>query len=345
MTAPDQKTRRWPEIAALCGFAVLVHFLSLALLPFVMAAILTFVTDPLINRVAKALRCPRWAAACGVYVAILAALGALAIGVGVTAGRDLVRLGSAGPDPVGSLIRRAAPQGGLRILGLRLTADEMSQDAANAIHQALRANALVKIGGAAFAAAAGAVLFLVSTFYMMISTPSLIRNTVRLIPPSKRAEFVRVTPGLANVARRYFIGVLGVVLVTSLAAWVGYGLALRVPGAALLSVAVGLLETVPVLGPITAGALVGLSALQLHSAGETAVMIAYAIGLRFAIDDVVAPLVLGRSLALHPLVIMLAYVLGAVLFGIVGLLVAAPACACFWVWLQDRYRLEEAEIG
>jgi predicted PurR-regulated permease PerM len=105
------------------------------------------------------------------------------------------------------------------------------------------------------------------------------------------------------------------------------------------------LETVPAIGPIIAAALVAVSALQLHSPAALGFMVAYAVVLRFAVDDLVVPIVLGRSISAHPVVIMLAYVLGAALFGVVGLLLAAPAVAVFRIVLQRRYAADEAEAS
>ena len=59
--------------------------------------------------------------------------------------------------------------------------------------------------------------------------------------------------------------------------------------------------------------------------------------LRLGVDDILAPVVLGRSVSAHPAVVRLAYVLGAVLYGVVGLLLAAPAAACLRIALQDAY--------
>jgi predicted PurR-regulated permease PerM len=133
------------------------------------------------------------------------------------------------------------------------------------------------------------------------------------------------------------VGVAVVVTFTSAAAWIGFGLIFGLPHAVLLSLAAGLLEIVPALGPATSMALVGLSATQQHSAAAIVTLMLYAILLRLVIDNGVGPVVLGQSARLHPVAVMFAFVCGAALLGVVGLLLAVPTAACLVVVLDTYY--------
>jgi predicted PurR-regulated permease PerM len=155
---------------------------------------------------------------------------------------------------------------------------------------------------------------------------------------------MRLLPPMAAVLRRFYVGVLIIVAFTAVAAWIGYGVCLHVPDAGLLALVLGVLETVPAIGPMFSAVIVGVAALQLHSPAVMAVMVGYAIGLRLVIDDIVAPSVLGRFVTVHPVVVMLAYALGAVLFGVTGLLLAVPAAACARIWLEAEYGDKPADV-
>ena len=196
------------------------------------------------------------------------------------------------------------------------------------VHALLRPAALQHMARLAFAAAVGLVLSLLLTLYLMISGPSLAKGALGLLPKGWREAVQPALKPVVRIIQHYFIGVLCVVVFTTVAAWIGYGLVFRVQGAPLLALAVGLLETVPVIGPILAGCIVALAASQLKSLVAVIGMVVYALALRLIIDDIIAPLVLGRSVAVHPVVVMLAYVVGATLFGVTGLLLAVPAAAC-----------------
>jgi predicted PurR-regulated permease PerM len=63
----------------------------------------------------------------------------------------------------------------------------------------------------------------------------------------------------------------------------------------------------------------------------------FAIALRLSIDQIVGPLVLGRAAQLHPVVIIFSFLSGAVLFGIIGLLLAVPVAASIKIVLGVYY--------
>jgi predicted PurR-regulated permease PerM len=144
-------------------------------------------------------------------------------------------------------------------------------------------------------------------------------------------------PKIVPALRRYLIGVVLVVAYTCAVAWIGFGPVFRLPNAVLLALAVGMLEMMPVIGPLSSAALVGIVALQQGSLYEAALLVGFVIGLRLSIDNLVGPLVLGQAARLHPVVIIAAFVFGATLFGVIGLLLAVPAAMCVKIVLEHYY--------
>jgi len=63
----------------------------------------------------------------------------------------------------------------------------------------------------------------------------------------------------------------------------------------------------------------------------------FAIALRVSIDNVVGPIVLGEAAHIHPVVVIMSFVCGAILFGVVGLLIAVPVAVCIKVTLEEYY--------
>jgi predicted PurR-regulated permease PerM len=51
----------------------------------------------------------------------------------------------------------------------------------------------------------------------------------------------------------------------------------------------------------------------------------------------VGPLVLGHAARLHPVVVIAGFIYGAMLFGVVGLLLAVPAAMCIKIALEHYY--------
>jgi predicted PurR-regulated permease PerM len=118
----------------------------------------------------------------------------------------------------------------------------------------------------------------------------------------------------------------------STATFIGLSI-LQVPFVLLLAVMTGVLEVIPIVGPITAGAIACLVALghpapwglsQIWYVAIVAVM--YTV-LRHAEDYFVIPLVIGRIVKLHPAVVIFSLLTGGALYGLLGVLVAVPVAA------------------
>ena len=78
-------------------------------------------------------------------------------------------------------------------------------------------------------------------------------------------------------------------------------------------------------------------ALILYRVRYALLLVAFVIGLRLSIDDLVGPLILGRAARVHPVVVILSFVCGAMLFGIVGLLLAMPVAVTVKTTLEHYY--------
>jgi predicted PurR-regulated permease PerM len=120
--------------------------------------------------------------------------------------------------------------------------------------------------------------------------------------------------------------------------------ALGLPYWLLLGVFAGLVEMIPVVGPLLAGlAAIGVALTQ---GWKTAVFTAVAVyGLRLLQDYVINPRVMGRAVGLSPLVILVMVSVVAILFGPYYVLLSAPLAAVIAtlvdVILRDRDPAEE----
>lgn len=69
-------------------------------------------------------------------------------------------------------------------------------------------------------------------------------------------------------------------------------------------------------------------------ATPTQIVVAVVVAVNQLEGDVLAPIVLGRSLRLHPLAILLALTAGTILAGIVGAMLAVPFAAVAWATVK-----------
>jgi predicted PurR-regulated permease PerM len=146
--------------------------------------------------------------------------------------------------------------------------------------------------------------------------------------------------------------------VMSTATFVGLSI-LQVPFALLLALMTGVLEVIPIVGPITAGAIACLVALG-HPAPWGLSQILYVVivaamytVLRHSEDYFVIPLVIGRIVKLHPAVVIFSLLTGGALYGLLGVLIAVPVAATLRLVLiyvgaklrdEDPFRQLEQEL-
>jgi predicted PurR-regulated permease PerM len=112
-----------------------------------------------------------------------------------------------------------------------------------------------------------------------------------------------------------------------------------VPYALALGLMAGLLEFIPLVGPLLTGAISVLVA-SFDSLSRAIWVLIFLIALRLVQDYVIYPRVIGRGIHLHPFAIILAVLCGAELAGIAGIFLAIPVVAIVSVgyrhWLEHR---------
>ncbi len=176
------------------------------------------------------------------------------------------------------------------------------------------------------------LVFLIGTFFFLRDWPRLIEWIRRMVPPASRHELLPLGEQVSILLSRYVRGQLLLVVIMSTATTIGLTL-FGVPFSLLLGLVTGVLEVIPIIGPITAGAVACLVALgnpnpfgwsQLVYVGAIALM--YTI-LRHAEDYFVIPLVIGRIVRLHPALVIFALLSGGAVFGLIGVVLAVPVAA------------------
>ena len=285
----------------------------------------------------RRLRSPRWPVAVALYVVIVAVLGAAAYWIGTTASADLMNVMANAPEILRHFREQMIGDKGIMLFGQTYTPDSLVQALAGALRGIVGLNAVGRAAGFAVSVIFGTFLTLVLMPYFMISAPRLAAGSIWLLPPERRRSVEDLLPKIIPLLRRYLVGLCVVVLYTATVAWIGFGPIFHLPHAVLLAIAVGVLELIPVIGPFASASIVGLTAVQQGSIWAAAILFGFAIALRLSIDNLVGPLVLGEAARVHPVVVIISFVCGAILFGVVGLLIAVPIAVCIKTTLGHYY--------
>ncbi len=312
--------------ATLLVILVLAYLLRDMLIPIAFAAAIAYAVRPAVEWLTKKLRLPRVAAVLITYLAILLILG-VAIGWPVASfGESVIHAVGQAPQLLGQTIKRlAGPE--IHFGGRTVSADALAQQLFDMAWSSLaQPGTVLTAGSLVVGLPAAVILTLVVLFYFIASGKRLAEGVLWLAPPRYRAHLHQLALQVDPALRRYVSGIFLVVFYTSLVAWLGLGLAFPIP------------ELIPVIGPAASMAIIGAMSLVSGGNGWSFLWgMVFAAVLRVSIDEVVGPFVLGRAVKLHPVVVIIAFLTGATLFGVLGVLLAVPVATSAKIVLGEWY--------
>jgi predicted PurR-regulated permease PerM len=182
---------------------------------------------------------------------------------------------------------------------------------------------------------AALVLILITAFYMAVRPQPLIEGALRLFPPERREGAYGVMLRL----RASWIGWMQGVLLHMLIAGVALYVALRLIGldfAIVFAVLSGLFVVVPYFGTIV-GAVPPILFALTDSPGKALLVLGAYVLIHQLEGNVIIPLVMARTVKLHPAVIAVGVVVVGQLFGFVGLIVAVPIISLIVILVEELW--------
>ncbi len=340
----ESQTRFWLIFGALA--IGLLYLLAPVLTPFLLAALLAYLGDPLIDRLEARKMQRSWAVTLVFGVILLGLLLLLLFLIPLLTHqfKGLIQRLPAHIDWFqtmfcpGCEITWASIRSlfNLRSLQTQLIAFAQDMgDMAGSLLESFRASST-----ALFAWFANLVLVPVVTFYLLRDWDLLVARVRDLLPR-------RIEPVVSTLARESD-EVIGAFLrgqfIVMVALGVLYSTGLAVIGlefSLLIGMLAGLVSFVPYLGLITGILVASIAAfLQFHSLlSVIPVLIVFGVG-QLISDLVLTPKLVGDRIGLHPVAVLFAVLAGGHLFGFFGILLALPVAAVIAVLLrhaQDEY--------
>jgi len=305
-------------------------FLKAILAPFLAAMIISYVLNPVVSMLA-ARKMPRSIAVLLIYAVFLTALAVIAINLIPMFIVQLEELNEHLPEMTlhaQSLMRnmntRLIPPG--VEMGMNNWFFQLENRLATGISHFLdNIGSTINLLFNAFI-----VPFLV--FYILKDFDVFERTVVSCLPRSRRKSIVTMLKDIDEALGNYIRGQFLVCIIIGVLAYIGYAL-IGMPYALLFACVVALFDIVPYLGPFlgAAPAIIMASTISWRLVLLVAVVNTVCQMLE---SNVISPQVVGRSLHLHPLLIIFALLVGGEVAGIVGLILAVPLFAAGKVVLQ-----------
>lgn len=315
-------------LAALAVFLVVLYLLRDEMGAFVLGAFVAFLIEPWVRRLC-AIGIPRVLAILVTLIALLIAFAGLLTLVVPFFSQEVTVLGRQAPDLAAAAQGQLTRLHGrpLEVLGYPIDLSSMAQTLSGHAGDFLLGqfgNAL-SFGIAALGTLAQAGLMVLVAFFASLDAPQ-IRGFIRSVSPNAyRSDVDAILHQLKAMLNGYIRGQLVVATVMGVICGVAVWL-IGLPYPLALGMLAAISALVPYLGPFLAvipALIVALSQSWQHA---VAVLIAYVVISNIALNAVY-PRIVGRAVRLPALVVIVAFIAGFGLGGVLGMFVAVPVAA------------------
>jgi predicted PurR-regulated permease PerM len=265
-------------------------------------------------------------------IAILSAIAGLIVALVPTVSAQVKTLTTNAPQLASSAEAQLA-----RLLGKRPgpVATQIQQSVSNYVdHPTHYLGDLESIGLTATSIVAGIVIAVMTAYFIAAQPDPLIDGVARLFPPRRRVEARRVLARLRGAMLGWMQGVLIAMVLVGLMLYIGLGLVVGLPFALFFAVLSGIAEVIPYLGSIASGVPPVAYALTI-SPTKALIVLAIYIAVHQFEANVIGPLIMARTVHLHPAVIAFGVVAVGAIFGFIGLLIAIPILATVIILVEE----------
>lgn len=343
--------RVWLAVGVVVLVSVTIYLayrpLAIVLAPILFALLIVYLLNPVVVTLERR-GLPRLLGTATAYLLVIATGALLTMAVLPLLSRQIADFAREAPDlgaGLATALSDVADQVGLTVdVDSLVDTQELGQRLQQFVTEAENRDAVVALLVGLSGLARGAFLVLLTlglgpviAFYVLVDLPrfrSIVRN---LVPPRHRDEVAEISQKLATVVGGFVRGQLIIAVFVGVAASVVLGI-IGLRFWLVVGVIAGVTNLVPLLGPWVAGML-GFTIALLTEGFGFAVLVAVAMtGVQQLDSNLLSPLIMGRSVRIHPLAVLLAILVSASLYGVFGMLVAVPLVAGAKVLVQHLWQ-------
>lgn len=314
-------------VGALYFVYLIRQIITLVLISIFLAIALT----PLVNLLDRG-RFPRWAAILSVYLAIV--LGIFGVGLAVV-------------PPVVKGVNELVHNLPGYVSDLRKNRTFRKYDEKYHIVNSLQKEAHKlpsRIGEAAgtlrdvtvgvFTKAVQFLTVLVITFILILDGRRFAEWFFRQLEAEREARARKVVRDINRAVIGYVVGNVLISVVAGIITWITLEI-LGIPFAVPLAVVMALFDLIPLVGATLGGIIIGIVCAIVDFPTAPIVWAAVLILYQQLENHLIQPLIYGRTVQLHPLLVIIAILIGGSLLGVLGALLAIPAAAVVQIVVKD----------
>jgi predicted PurR-regulated permease PerM len=182
---------------------------------------------------------------------------------------------------------------------------------------------LATIGVSAATIVGGLIIAVMTAYYIGARPAPLVNGVLSMFPASRREYAARVMSRLRAAWLAWLRGLVIAMVIIGLLLWFALGVIVGLKYALSFAVLSAIAEVVPYLGALVSGIPPVAFALTISPGTAIAVLVIYIVVHQIE-ANIISPIVMSRSVHLHPVVIAIGVVAVGEVFGFLGLIIAVP---------------------
>jgi predicted PurR-regulated permease PerM len=342
MVLIDTRTARVFFTALLFGLGLgFLYITRRTLIVFLFAVFFAYLMEPAVSRLEKVLR-GRGRAIAVIYVLLIAGVALFFFSVGPRIGRESARLGQALPDWLNRVSSGAIAHDIGQEHGWSSTTQEKMREFLTRNSGDIKTYAERFGLRAAGVAKEAWLILLVPLLAIFFLKDGRVFSDVALsvVQSRPQREFLQaVIADLNQMLAQLTLAAFSLIVYTAFLGAMGVSYAL------VLGTAGGVMEFIPVVGPLVAALLI-LSVAVLMNYQHWAWLLLFLMVWRVVQDYVISPRVMGKSMELHPLAAIFGVMAGGEIAGVLGVYLSIPVMASLRiVWRRSRIYIEKKRFG
>jgi predicted PurR-regulated permease PerM len=343
---PSEPPRSNRLFIALVIATAIILWLSRGVLgPFIVAAVVAYAFSPVVSKAERRFGLPRIVVVAIGYLIAIVILGALAW---LLAGRvitEITLLAASGPNSIATTLRDLLGTDTIALGGQQITVVEIADQIQARIASLVTSPGdALHIAGVVGEFALEAILALIVTFYFLIDGAGFLNHVIGVLPRERRAYTAALFARIHIILGKWLRGQVFLIFLVAAITYLVLGPILHIPYALAIAVITGVLEIIPLVGPLAATAIAGTDAFARGGPSLAAIVVVFYFVLRQIEDQVVAPVVIGRAVHLHPVVTIFAVLVGLHVYGVLGGLLGVPVAAALNVVYRELYPADEPPV-
>ncbi len=193
---------------------------------------------------------------------------------------------------------------------------------------------LASIGLGAATVVGGLVIAIITAYYIAARPQPLLDGALRLFPPSRRTEVMRVLLRLRAAWLGWLRGLAIAMVIIGVLLYLALHLLVGLPFAVFFAVLGATAEVIPYFGAVASGIPPVAFALTISPGTALGVLVIY-IAVHQIEANFVAPVVMARAVHLHPAVIAFGVIAVGEVFGLLGLVLAVPILSMVTILVEE----------